>query len=253
MSGGAPLSIAVARCFLSLEIDVLQGYGMTEAAPVVAVNTPDDNEPTTVGRPLPGVEVRIAEVDKELLVRGPNVMLGYWKRPDDTARALVDGWLRTGDQAAIESGRIRIVGRVKEIIVTSTGEKIAPVDLELAITADPLFEQAYVVGEGRPFIACVVVLNRARWARLAGALGLAADAAESLHAPAARAAVLQQISGLTKSFPYYAQPRAVELELQAWSVENGLMTPTLKLKRRNLETHFEAAIKAMYRRPAPVR
>jgi long-chain acyl-CoA synthetase len=247
VSGGAPLSPPVARCFLGLGVPVLQGYGMTETSPVVAVNTPDDNDPATVGRALPGVEVRIGE-DKELLVRGPNVMRGYWKRPQDTDRTFVDGWLRTGDQAAIEGGRIRIIGRVKEIIVTSTGEKIAPVDLELAITADPLFEQAYVFGDERPFIACVVVLGGGPWARLAASLSLDAAAPASLETSAARGAALERIAALTRGFPYYAQPRAVLLTLQPWSLENGLLTPTLKLKRANLAAHFATPIDALYRR-----
>jgi long-chain acyl-CoA synthetase len=247
VSGGAALALPIARCFLGLGLPVLQGYGMTETSPVVAVNAPDDNDPTTVGRALAGVEVRIAE-NRELVVRGPNVMRGYWKRDDDTARAFVDGWLRTGDQAAIEGGRIRILGRLKEIIVTSTGEKIAPADLELAITADPLFEQAYVFGDNRPFIACMVVLARASWVRLASDLGLDPLAPASLEARAARAAVLEKIASLAREFPYYARPRAVSITLEPWTIENGLMTPTLKLKRNNLAARYASEIDALYQR-----
>jgi long-chain acyl-CoA synthetase len=220
---------------------------MTESSPVVSANTPEDNDPATVGRPLPGVEVRIVD-NKELLVRGPNVMRGYWKRDEDTARVLVDGWLHTGDQAAIEGGRIRILGRVKEIIVTSTGEKIAPVDLEMAIVADPLFEQAYTFGESRPFIAAIVVLGRQPWERLARGMGLDPEQPESLQSPEAVQVVLERIRELTKAFPYYAQPRAVGLTREAWTVENGLITPTLKLKRNSLTARFGSEIERLYRR-----
>ena len=247
VSGGAPLSRPIARCFLGLGLPILQGYGMTETSPVVAANAPDDNDPATVGRPLAGVEVRIGD-NLELLVRGPNVMRGYWKRDDDTARAFIDGWLRTGDQAAIEAGRIRILGRLKEIIVTSTGEKIAPVDLELANTADPLFELAYVFGDNRPFIACIVVLNRAQWERLAASLQLEESAPASLQESTARTAALERIRSLTRGFPHYAKPRAVWLTLDAWTTENALMTPTLKIKRNNLAAHFAAQIAALYQR-----
>ena len=247
VSGGAALSQPIARTFLGLGLPIVQGYGMTESAPVVCANTPDDNDPATVGRALPGVEVRIGD-NKELLVRGPNVMRGYWKRDEDTARAIVDGWLHTGDQAAIEGGRIRILGRVKEIIVTSTGEKIAPVDLETAIVADPLFEQAYCFGDNRPFIASIVVLGTAQWVKLAHGLGLDPAAPEALHAPAAVEAVLARIRELTRDFPYYAQPRAVALALEPWTVENTLITPTLKLKRNNLQARFGAEIERLYRR-----
>ncbi|MBC5782131.1 long-chain fatty acid--CoA ligase [Ramlibacter sp. USB13] len=247
VSGGAALSQPIAQTFLGLGLPIVQGYGMTESAPVVAANTPEDNDPATVGRPLPGVEVRIGE-NKELLVRGPNVMRGYWKREEDTARALADGWLHTGDQAAIENGRVRILGRVKEIIVTSTGEKIAPVDLEMAIVADPLFEQAYAFGDDRPFIACMVVLGREPWERLARGLGLDPADPASLQAPAAVHAALERIKELTKGFPYYAQPRAVALTLEPWTVENGLITPTLKLKRNNLVARYGDGIERLYRR-----
>lgn len=247
VSGGAALSQPIAHTFLGLGLPVVQGYGMTESAPVVAANTPEDNDPATVGRPLPGVEVTIGE-NKELLVRGPNVMRGYWKREEDTARALEGGWLHTGDQAAIENGRVRILGRVKEIIVTSTGEKIAPVDLEMAIVADPLFEQAYAFGDNRPFISSIVVLGREPWERMARGLGLDPAKPESLEAPAAVGAALERIRELTKAFPHYAQPRAVALTREPWTVENGLITPTLKLKRNNLVARYADVMERLYRR-----
>jgi long-chain acyl-CoA synthetase len=220
---------------------------MTETSPVVAANGVDDNDPATVGRALPGVEVRIAG-NRELQVRGPSVMKGYWKRAEDTARVLApDGWLSTGDQAEVQNGRIRIMGRIKEIIVTSTGEKVPPGDLELAIAVDPLFEQVLVVGENRPFIACVAVVNRAEWQRLAASLGLDPDEAASLNQPAVHKAALARIAAQTRDFARYASPRAVFLTLEPWTIENTLMTPTLKLKRTNLMGRYAGEIEAMYR------
>ena len=255
VSGGAPLSHAVARCFLSLGVPVLQGYGMTETTPVVAANGVDDNDPATVGRALPGVEVRIGE-NRELQVRGPSVMKGYWGRPEDTARVLTaDGWLSTGDQADIDKGRIRIMGRIKEIIVTSTGEKVPPADLELAIAVDPLFEQVLVVGENRPFIGCVVVVNLVEWQRLAASLGLNPEDPASLELPAVQKAALARMALQTRDFARYATPRAVCLTLAPWTIENTLMTPTLKLKRNNLMKRYSREIEALYsaggRRDAP--
>ena len=251
VSGGAPLSPAIARCFLGLGLPLLQGYGMTETSPVVAANGLDNNDPATVGPALPDVEVRIGD-NRELQVRGALVMKGYWKREEDTARILdAEGWLGTGDQAEINAqGRIRILGRIKEIIVTSTGEKVPPGDLELAITADPLFEQVFVVGEQRPFIACVAVLQREEWQRLAGELGLDAQAAASLSHPKVMQAALAHIERATASFARYAVPRAVCLTLAPWTIENGFMTPTLKLKRNNLMAHFAPSIEALYQKPA---
>lgn len=245
VSGGAPLPPAIARCFLGLGVPIVQGYGMTETSPVVAANAPDDNDPYTVGRVLPGVEVRLGD-NRELLVRGPSVMRGYWHREDDTRAAFVDGWLRTGDQAAIENGRLRILGRVKEIIVTSTGEKIAPADLEQAIAADPLFAQVWAFGDNRPFIGCAAVLEPARWAALARSLGLDPQQSASLEAEVARAAVVRRMRELTASFPHYAQPRGAILLLEPWTVENTLLTPTLKLKRKNLEARYAGAVERLY-------
>lgn len=248
VSGGAPLSPAVARCFLGVGMPLVQGYGMTETSPVVACNLPTDNDPATVGRALPGVEVRIAE-NRELQVRGPSVMRGYLNRPEDTAKVLSpEGWLGTGDQAAIEQGRIRILGRIKEIIVTSTGEKVPPGDLELALTGDPLFEQAFVLGEQRPFIAAVVVVNPQVWAQLAQSLRLDPTDPASLQAPAAVQAALARIQQAAASFPHYAVPRRVWLTLEPWTIENTMMTPTLKLKRNNLMARFAAEIERLYAR-----
>ncbi len=249
VSGGAPLSPTIAKCFLGLGLPLIQGYGMTETAPVMSVNALDYNDPACVGKALPGVDVRIGD-NRELQVRGPIVMKGYWKRPEDTAEILsADGWLGTGDQAEIVNDRIYIKGRIKEIIVTSTGEKIPPGDLELALLADPLLEQAFVVGENRPFIACVAVLKRDEWQRLAGDLGLSAQDSDSLNHPSVHRAVLARIEKNTASFARYAVPRAVHLTLEPWTIENTFMTPTLKLKRNNLMAHFAEAIEGMYQKP----
>ena len=249
VSGGAALSPAIAHAFLGLGLPLLQGYGMTETSPVVAANGLDDNDPVTIGRALPGVEVRIGE-NRELQVRGPSVMRGYWNRPEETAKVLApDGWLATGDQASITDGRIRILGRIKEIIVTSTGEKVPPADLELAIAADPLFEQVMVLGENRPFIACIAVLNRAEWERMARQLGLNPDDPDALNAPATQQAALARITAQATHFPHYAVPRAVRMTLTPWTIENTMLTPTLKLKRLNLMNHFASEIGALYARP----
>ena len=243
--GGAPLPGPVAELFLAMGLPLLQGYGMTETSPVVTCNTPQDNWPHTVGRTLPGVEIRLGE-NSELQVRGEGVMQAYWRRPEESALAFVDGWLRTGDQAAIENGRVRIIGRIKEIIVTSTGEKIAPADLELAIAGDTLFEQVFVTGEGQPFIAAFVVLNPNGWRKLARELKIDPDYGVNLRSPLVRSILLQRVRLLCRDFPHYAIPRTVCVTDVPWTLQNGLLTPTLKLKRRALLSHFSADIETIY-------
>jgi len=246
VAGGAPLPAAVARPFLSLGLPLLQGYGLTESSPVIACNTPEDNDPGTVGHPLPGVEVRIGDRD-ELQVRGDNVMLGYWRRPEETASVLEpSGWLHTGDQTVLESGRIRIKGRIKDIIVTSTGEKIAPADLEAAILEDSMFEQAMVVGEQRPFLVALLVLSEARWREAVRGLGLDPDPASSLNSAVARQWAIKRIRDAVRAFPSYATPRAVFLTLDPWTIANGLITPTLKPKRLAIEARYAKDIQALY-------
>jgi long-chain acyl-CoA synthetase len=241
LSGGAPIGEAVIRFFLSLGIDVLQGYGMTESSPVVSVNTPQDNAYRSVGRPLDGIAVRLGE-NEELLVRGPNVMIGYWGRPEDTERVKeAGGWLHTGDQARIEDGRIFITGRIKDIIVTSTGEKIAPNDLENAILADPLFVHAMVVGENRPYLSVLAVLDEELWEQ----------EKRGLMDKAVTEFLLKRIAQAVKSFPAYAMPRAVWWSTEPWTIDAGLLTPTLKNKRANIEARFAAEIEKLYaRRPS---
>lgn len=241
------MPLEVARPFLAFGIPLLQGYGMTESAPVIACNTPQDNDPVSVGRALPGITVRIGDND-ELLARGDNVMVGYRHRPEDTARVLdAAGWLHTGDQAKLEGGRVYIKGRLKDIIVTSTGEKIAPADLEAAIIGNPLFEQALVIGEQRPYLAALVVVNAGRWARQALELGLKPESDPDLHSEGATRWVLERIKQAVQAFPSYATPRAVFVSREPWTVANGLMTPTLKPKRTAIETRYAAEIEALYR------
>jgi len=247
VSGGAPLPVEVSTTLLAFGVPVVQGYGMTEASPVVAANTPDDNQPDTVGRPLPGVQLQLAETG-ELLVRGPSVMKGYWRREADTERALAGGWLHTGDLARTEDGRLRIVGRLKEIIVTSTGEKVSPADVEQAITADPDFAQAFAFGEQRPFIGAVVVPSAVAWEQLAARHGLDTADASLLDQEPLQRQLLERIRALTSGLPYYAQPRAVVVSLEPWTLENGLLTPTLKLKRRQLLERFAPRIDEVYAR-----
>jgi len=247
VTGAAPLPRTVARFFIGLGFPLVEGYGLTEAGPVVSGNGLEHNLPGSVGRPLSGVEVRVAS-NGELLVRSDGVMLGYWQREEATRQAVDEaGWLHTGDLAEIRDGYIFIRGRIKEILVTSTGEKVAPVDMEMAITLDPLFEQALVVGEGRPYVSALVVLNRGAWGALAAELGLDARAASSLASAEAREAVLSRLATLLERFPGYAQVRAVHLACEPWSVENGLLTPTMKLRRGRLERRFAREIRDLYR------
>ena len=246
ISGGAPLSPTLARSFIGLGVPLLQGYGLTEAAPIVSVNLSDDNVPDSVGAPLPGVEIKLAGQD-ELLLRGPNVMLGYWNCPQDTREAIdADGWLHTGDQARIVGRRLYITGRLKEILITSTGEKIAPADLEMAITSDPLFAQAMVVGEGMPYLAALIVLGPEAWLEAAKTLSLDAGDPASLKAAALLRAVRDKIRRLLRRFPSHTRVRETWLTLQPWTIENGLITPTLKIKRAQIEQRFAREIRELY-------
>ena len=247
ISGGAALSSKVARTFCGLGLPIIQGYGMTEASPIIAGNNRTLNQPNTVGKPFNNVEVRLGEGD-EIQIKGPSITRGYWNRPDATADAFTeDGWFRTGDVGGFnELGLLSIKGRSKEIIVTSTGEKVPPADLESAITSDRLFSQCMVVGDDRPFIAAVAVVNPDEFKTVCGELGLDPAKPESLQDPAFRKAALKRIKTSTAGFPNYGVPRQVHCTLDAWTIDNGLLTPTLKMKRNLIRQRYTAEINALY-------
>jgi len=221
--GGAPLDPAIAWLFLGLGMPVLQGYGMTEASPVISVNRPESNVPESVGMPLDNVEVRIA-AGGELLARGPSIMKGYWKNPEASAKSLDrEGWLHTGDLAEIRDGRIFIRGRLKDVLVLSNGEKLPPQDVELAILGDGVFEQGVLIGEGRPFLTLVAVTQETDEKRL-----------------------IQRANERLKGFPGYIRVRRVVATHEPWTVENGLLTPTLKVKRERVQEKFRTEIERAY-------
>jgi long-chain acyl-CoA synthetase len=247
VSGGAALPLDVGRVFIGLGLPVLQGYGMTETSPVVSSNTFGDNVPASIGRPIPGTQIKIAD-NGALLVKGPNVMQGYWGLPDATkAMFTEDGWLNTGDTARVdEAGRLYITGRLKEIIVLSNGEKVPPVDMEAAISRDPFFEQVMVVGEGKPYLSVLVVPNKDLWAKLAAEHGLDPASAMSSRTQQAEQLVLERINAQIKQFPGYAQIRRVAIATSPWTVDNGLLTPTLKLKRAKVMEQHRADFDKLY-------
>ncbi|MEY6432666.1 long-chain fatty acid--CoA ligase [Thioalkalicoccus limnaeus] len=250
VSGGAPLPKDVARLFISLGLPLIQGYGLTETSPVVSVNPLHDNRPDGVGVPVRGVQVRVGD-DDELLVKGPNVMLGYWNNHAASANMFDrDGWLRTGDQARIDSGHIYITGRIKDILVLSNGEKVPPADMEMAIAMDPLIEQAIVIGEGRSFLSALLVLNADLWAGLAREYALNPAATESLEDPALIRDMLKRLRDALRDFPGYAKIRRVVLSLEPWSVENGMLTPTMKVKRNEVLRYHAEQIERLYRMEA---
>jgi long-chain acyl-CoA synthetase len=246
VSGGAALNPQIAQTFIGLGLPLCQGYGLTEASPVVSVNRLERNDPASIGAVLPGIEVMFAE-SGALLVRGPNVMLGYWGNPEATAQAInAEGWLDTGDIARLEDGLLYITGRIKEIIVMANGEKVPPVDMELAIQLDPLFEQALVVGEGKPFLGALVCLDVKEWRQAAGATGLPADP-HGEGRELAEKFVLSRIAKQVHAFPGYAQVRRVALLTEKWTVDNGLLTPTLKPRRARILERYRDRLAEIYR------
>ncbi|MFI9654025.1 long-chain fatty acid--CoA ligase [Guyparkeria sp. GHLCS8-2] len=245
--GGAPLSPELATVFTGIGVPVLQGYGLTEASPVVSVNRPDDNRPETIGTTLDGVEVRLGEHD-ELLVKGAGVMQGYWKNDEATAAAIDEqGWLHTGDQAAIdEDGHIRITGRLKDIIVMANGEKVPPAAMETAIGLDPLVDQVMVLGEGHHQLAALVVVEPEAFAELMHEFGMDAEDPETLTDRFVERLVLKRVNARLEDFPGYAQIRRVKILTEPWTIEDGLMTPTQKLKRPLIEKEHAEDIAELF-------
>jgi len=223
--GGAPMPTHLFEVFMGLGIHFLHGYGLTETSPVICFNQVHDNEPFSVGIALKDVEVRLGEHD-ELQVRGPMVMKGYWNNEAATTECMGDGWFHTGDIARLEGNKIFITGRVKDIIVLLSGEKISPTDAEQAILHDPVFEQVMVIGEGRTKLALLAVTN------VDDPDEICERANQQLH-----------------DFPGYAKICFAFRVKEPWTVENGLLTPTLKVKRKEVEKRYAAEIEAMYSEP----
>ena len=247
VSGGAPLNYDVGVFFVALGLRVLQGYGQTEAAPVISCNPPRRVRLETVGRPVTGVEARCAD-DGEILVRGPLLMDGYWGRPGDTAEALRDGWLHTGDIGEIDDdGYIRITDRKKDVIVNSGGDNVAPQRVEGVLALEPEIAQAMVVGDRRPHMAGLVVPSEefvAEWARANGAApDLAALAGDARF----RAAIGEAVARANRGLSVIEKVKRFAIAEEAFTVENAMMTPTLKIRRHEVLKHYGDRLEALYR------
>jgi long-chain acyl-CoA synthetase len=246
-SGGAALPNETAEFFWQRGVKLVQGYGLTESSPVITISMETANKLGTVGRPIPGVEVAIAD-DGEILTRGPHVMLGYWNRPDDTADAIRDGWLLTGDLGQLDSdGYLRITGRKKELIVTSGGKNVAPVYLENLLVEDPLIAQAMVIGEGKNYLTALIVPNPE-------ALGAAIEehkipvhsVAEALVHPDMLAVYQRQIDLRLRDVADCEHIKRIVLLSRGFSMDLGELTPTLKLRRAVIQKHFADEIERLY-------
>jgi long-chain acyl-CoA synthetase len=244
--GGAPLSADIAKVFIGLGLNLIQGYGLTETSPIISGNPADDNEPSSVGIPLPGVEVTIGEND-ELLARSPSNMLGYWNN-DEATSAIIDenDWLHTGDMALIKTEHIYITGRLKDILVLSNGEKVPPADIELAISLNPTFEQVLIIGENKPYLSVIITLEHDAWIKEAISQGFDLNDPEYLNSKPVRQFALDQIAENLKGFPGYTTVRAVTLLNELWTIEDGSMTPTMKLRRAVIVERNQEKIDEMY-------
>jgi long-chain acyl-CoA synthetase len=221
--GGAALDQRVGRTFVGLGLRVIQGYGLTETSPVIAGNRDGDRDLASVGAPLENLQVRVNQTG-ELLVRGPSVMLGYWRNPEATRAVLDDeGWLNTGDQVEIRDGKVYIKGRSKDILVLSNGEKVPPQEVETAILGDGIFEQVMLVGEGHAYLTLLAVTKETDKNKL-----------------------IRRANDQLKNFPRYIRVRRVIPLQEPWGTENGLLTPTLKVKRKQVYEKFNAEIEKVY-------
>lgn len=243
ISGGAALSPEVSYFFLSLGLNLVQGYGMTELSPVVSVNKIEDNIPDSVGSPLNKVEIKITK-DKELLVKSPGVMLGYLNNIDATKKILNgDGFLHTGDKVEFIDNHIYIKGRIKEIIVLSNGEKFPPVTIEQALETDIAIEQAMVIGEGKPFLSALIVLTNKYKKYLQDEF----NTEDLILNKNIENILLDKIRKDMHSMPGAANIYRVAVIDEEFTTENGLLTPTMKLKREPIKEKYSEIIKELYK------
>jgi long-chain acyl-CoA synthetase len=247
VSGGAPLSREIAEFFGAAGLLILEGYGLTETSPVITVNRPRDFRPGTVGRPLDGVEVKIAP-DGEILTRGPHVMKGYYNKPAATAEAIdKDGWFHTGDVGFLEDGFLTITDRKKDIIVTSGGKNIAPQPIEGALKQSPLIAEAVMIGNKRNFPSALVVPKFAALEKWAAARGIVfRDREDLVRRPEIVAHYEEAVKAATGGLAKFEQIKKIALLPREFSLEGGELTPTLKVKRRVVEQKYKEMIDRMY-------
>ena len=249
-SGGAACQVRLIRIFTAARIPILEGYGLTETSPVISVNRLqiEDRHFGTVGPLIPGVEVKIAE-DGEILAKGPNVMMGYYKRPDLTAEALTDGWFHTGDIGEFRDGKyLKITDRKKELFKTSGGKYVAPLAIESKLTESPYVEQIMVVGAEKKFVGALIVPAFARLKEWAGQHGVAAASNEEMiRDPKVIAFLKEVVESYNKYFSHTEQIKRFELLPAEWTVNTGELTPKLSLRRRVVMEKYHAAIEKIYR------
>ncbi len=246
VSGGAPLAFDIGLFFTALGVRILQGYGQTEAAPVICANHPHKIKIDTVGPALDGVEVRIAQ-DGEILVRGENVMLGYWNDPAGTAQVLRDGWLHTGDIGELDSdGYLKITDRKKDIIVNSGGDNVSPQRVEGFLTLAPEIAQAMAHGDRRPHLVALVVPDAewaAGWAR---DHGKAPDLAILVEDAEFRQAMQQAVERVNKGLSTIEKVRKIVLAAEGFTTDNGMLTPTMKIRRHVIRKTYGEQLEALY-------
>jgi len=239
VSGGAPLAKELAEFFWGAGVTIYEGYGLTETSPVICVNGPGRWKLGTVGRPVPGVEVRIAP-DGEILTRGPHVMQGYFGKPEETARVIdPEGWFATGDIGELEDGYLRITDRKKDLIVLSGGKKAAPQPIENALKQSALIALPIVIGNGRKFLSALIVPNF-------DSLKHAGIDVGALEGADARQLFQREIDAYNEGKPHHEQIRAFALLPRDLTLESGEITPTLKVKRRVVEQSYKPLIDRMY-------
>ena len=248
ISGGAPLSVEVGSFFSALGIPVVEGYGLTESAPLLTVNPPDAPRLGSVGKAVYGVTLRLAE-DGEILARGANIMQGYWKQPKAT-RAAVDkeGWLHTGDIGYIsDDGYLFITDRKKDLIVNSGGENIAPQRIESLLNGDVMIDQAVIYGDQKPYLVALIVPNEDAVRAWAADEGLPETDWAHLCASAVVRKMLQtRINGLLKDLNPFEQIRRIYLLDTPLTIDNGMLTPTMKVKRRKVYEAYAEALESLY-------